>query len=327
MAKKKNFASMDRRGSTAAREAMAARYAGSVDPDSLPVAKIVHNPRNRRDPQEYADEKAHGMAKTMRYVGVLQPLGVVRRETWMHTYEAWVREHPKLAEQLGEAEWIVMWGNRRLAAARLAELDEVPVRVQDRVGERGHGHVSTLIENIHHRKLAPLSEAAEVQELVDDHGSKSEVADMLGKSNGWITQRLSLLNLLPELQSALQDRTLRLEHARALGAIPPERQQAAWEAGPPYRDPAKQKPKPASVPAPAEADGEHKPAAISTSGAAAPEAEFYAVKPEASNGERGTPSPALSAASMIPTDPGELAHVIKNQLGTDAVRELIRLLQ
>lgn len=339
---KKDFEKMDRNpGSTAARDAMAARYTRSADPISLPVASIAHNPRNRRSAAEYADAKAQGLASTIRVVGVLQALGVVRRAFWEQHYADWITAHPESVAELGAAEWVVMWGNRRLAAARIAGLGEVPVRVQDQIAERDSGggdtlHVAALIENIHQRKLEPLVEAADVRELVDLHGdrpgAKGAVAELLGKSGGWVTQRLNLLNLLPELQAALRSGDLHLEQARALGAIDPSRQMEAWQAGPPYRDPAK-KTKPPRGKAAVAVSKEPPPGdANQRNSAAAPTVDFYAVKPDASeNGDRAHASPSSGAATTtaprLPSAPSELAHAIKSQLGADAVRELIRLLQ
>ncbi|WP_442812665.1 hypothetical protein [Streptomyces sp. NBC_01343] len=62
------------------------------------------------------------------------------------------------------------------------------------------------------------------------HGSQRAVARALGKSGGWVTQRMALLKLTPNLKQAVEDKTLPVEVARRVGRMSSEQQQeaASW---------------------------------------------------------------------------------------------------
>lgn len=96
---------------------------------------------------------------------------------------------------------------------------------------------AVLVENIHRQALPPLREAAALQLLVERHGSQRKVAQRIGKSQGFISQRLALLTLPDALRTAVGDRTLTVESARRIAALPSEQQQRIAEAGPPYTIP------------------------------------------------------------------------------------------
>lgn len=199
----------------------------ATTPTTVPVNSIAHSPRNPRESYEDVAE----LAASMEQVGVLQPLGVVRHELYLARY-------PQYEGEIGTAHWVVIQGNRRLAAAEQAQLDEVPVVVQERLAREDTFDETTLIENVHRADLPPLREAALLQELVDKYGSGRKVAKAVGKTSGWVTQRLSLLKLVPELQALLSSRELSIVAGRELAQIPQSRQLAAYECGEPYRDPA-----------------------------------------------------------------------------------------
>lgn len=192
----------------------------------VPVSAIAHNPRNPRD--GYGD--IGELADSIQQVGVLQPLGVVSAELFLAHY-------PGHETGIGECRWVALAGNRRLAAAHRVGLAEVPVHVLDGLGEDAQLDEAPLIENIHREALPPLREAAALELLVQRHGSQRKAAARIGKSQGFISQRLALLRLPEELRAAVSDGTLTVEVARAIAALPAEVQQQIVDAGPPYRLP------------------------------------------------------------------------------------------
>ncbi|TLW89240.1 ParB/RepB/Spo0J family partition protein [Saccharomonospora piscinae] len=187
-------------------------------PATVPVTSIAHNPRNPRDDYDDVGE----LADSIREVGVLQPIGVVR-------YEVYLSHYPDHELEVGTCDWVALNGNRRLAAARRAGVDEIPVHVLDRLGREDHLDESVLIENIHREQLPPLREAQAIRLLVDRHGSQRAVAKRIGKSQGYISQRLSLLKLTPQLQDALRSGQMTVEDARRVAALPAEEQQESWQ--------------------------------------------------------------------------------------------------
>ncbi|MFE3992560.1 ParB/RepB/Spo0J family partition protein [Streptomyces goshikiensis] len=183
----------------------------------LPVEELAHNPFNPREELKDVAELADSLAAR----GVIQPLTVVTRA-------AFLAAHPGHESSLAAAGYVVVDGNRRLAAARLAGLDEVPVHMDDSLAEDADTLLeSALVAAIQHRDLEPLEEAQALQRLVEKYGSQRKVATALHKSSGWVTQRLALLKLTPELQQAVEEKTLPVEVARRVGQLPQQQQQSA----------------------------------------------------------------------------------------------------
>lgn len=187
-------------------------------PMTLSVDAIAFNPRNPRPDYDDVGE----LADSIREMGILQPLGVVR-------YEIFLTHYPEHEHAIGAHEWVVINGNRRLAAARIIDLAEVPVRGLDHLGRDSMLDEAVLVENIQRTALPPLREAEAIQLLVERHGSQAKVAKRLGKTGGFVSQRLALLHLVPELRDALRSGELRLEDARDLGRLPDAEQISAWQ--------------------------------------------------------------------------------------------------
>ncbi|MET9607296.1 ParB/RepB/Spo0J family partition protein [Streptomyces sp. NPDC006512] len=213
------------------RAASFARFAGqdapAAEPSSaaptgtlrVPLDALAHNPYNPREELKSVKDLADSLTSR----GVIQPLAAVTRQ-------AFLAAHPGHEEQIGQAAYIVVDGNRRLAAANLAGLDELPVHVDDSLAQDADTLLETaLIAAVQHENLDPLDEAKALQRLVDVHGSQRAVARALGKSSPWVTQRIALLKLTPELQEAVEDRTLPVEIARNVGQLPAQQQQSAAE--------------------------------------------------------------------------------------------------
>ncbi|WP_434600080.1 ParB/RepB/Spo0J family partition protein [Streptomyces sp. A5-4] len=214
------------------RAASFARYAGQSD-DPTPAAgsdnpatsprlsltRIAHNPFNPREELKAVEE----MADSLTARGVIQPLTVVTRA-------AFLGAHPGHEAALESAEFVVVDGNRRLAGATMAGLDDVPVHIDDSLAE----DADTLLESaltaaVQHENLDPLDEAKALQRLVEVHGSQRAVARALGKSSPWVTQRIALLKLTPELQQAVEAKSLPVEVARNVGQLPAQQQHHAAE--------------------------------------------------------------------------------------------------
>jgi len=89
-------------------------------------------------------------------------------------------------------------------------------------------HLLAVTENLDRADLNPVEEAAAYKGLLDAYGwNQRELADRVNKSQGYIAQRLSLLNLGAEAVNALNTQVINLTHARAIALVPPQLQQAA----------------------------------------------------------------------------------------------------
>ncbi|HSV69515.1 MAG TPA: ParB/RepB/Spo0J family partition protein [Methylibium sp.] len=112
----------------------------------------------------------------------------------------------------------IIAGERRVRAARLAGLDEVPVLVKDVPDEAAA--VMALIENMQREDLNPLEQAQGLKRLVDEFGLTHEAAaQAVGRSRSAASNLLRLLNLAEPVQQMLMAGDLDMGHARALLAL------------------------------------------------------------------------------------------------------------
>ena len=161
----------------------------------VPVGAINPNPRQPRT--EFSDESLAALARSIREVGVLQPVVVRERD--------------------GGYELVA--GERRLRAARLAGLATIPAVIRE--GDDTESLREALIENIHREDLAPLELAAAFQELLEDLGVTQEtVAERLGFSRAHIANTIRLLSLPADVQRLLAEGRIQAGHARALLGLP-----------------------------------------------------------------------------------------------------------
>ncbi len=161
----------------------------------VPVGAVAPNPRQ---PREHFDEESlTALARSVREVGVLQPI-VVRRKD--RGYE-------------------LVAGERRLRAARRAGLATIPAIIRE--SDDTEALREALIENIHRQDLSPLEQAAAFQELLEELGvSQEELAQRLSHSHSHVANTIRLLQLPGEVQRLLAEGGLSAGHARALLALP-----------------------------------------------------------------------------------------------------------
>ncbi|MFB7601124.1 ParB/RepB/Spo0J family partition protein [Streptomyces sp. NPDC056160] len=191
---------------------------GVSPPTSLPVARISPNPENPRTTLGNLSE----LAGSLKEHGQKQAITVMNRD-------AYLKANPDREKDLEpDTTHVVVDGSSRLAAAREAGLTHLHVMVDDEQGSDGDAILeSALVANIHRNDLDPLDEARALQRLLAIHGSQVKLAKRLRKSQGWVSQRLALLNLSPQLQAAVGAEPVEL--LRAVAKEPQERQEAALE--------------------------------------------------------------------------------------------------
>jgi ParB family transcriptional regulator, chromosome partitioning protein len=152
--------------------------AGSEDGRQIPLDRIVanpHQPRARFEGAELTD-----LAASISTHGVLQPV-VVRG--------------------LPNGDYQLVAGERRVRAARMAGLAQIPAVIREPTEEQMVE--LALIENLQREDLNPLEEALGFRLLIDRFGMPHEaVASRVGRSRAAVTNALRLLDLAPELQVA-----------------------------------------------------------------------------------------------------------------------------
>ncbi len=160
-----------------------------------------------------------------------QPRSVMHPEE-LQELTASVREHgvlQPLIVTLGDAEgcYVLIAGERRLHAARLAGLTSVPVIVRQATDLQRLE--LAIIENVQRSDLSALEEAEAYRQLAEDFDLSHEaIAAQVGKSRVSVTNTLRLLKLPDAVKNALIEGRISEGHARALLALPtPEAQSAA----------------------------------------------------------------------------------------------------
>ncbi|MFD7282325.1 ParB/RepB/Spo0J family partition protein [Streptomyces sp. NPDC059862] len=191
---------------------------GVAPPTELPTHRISLNPDNPRSSLGDLTDLA-GSLKTH---GQKQAITVMNRD-------AYIKANPEREADLEpDTTHVVIDGSSRLAAARDAGLPTVKVMVSDDQGTTSEELLeSALVANIHRQDLEELDEARALQRLLAIHGSQVALAKRLHRSQGWVSQRLALLNLTPELQARIGEEPIDL--LRAVGNKPAAQQETALQ--------------------------------------------------------------------------------------------------
>jgi ParB family chromosome partitioning protein len=159
-----------------------------------------HQPRGSIEDSGLAD-----LVASIKALGLIQPLIVTTSAVNQYTLIA---------------------GERRWRAARLAGLTHVQVIVKEATSLEMLE--MALVENIQRADLNPIEEAHAYRQLINDFGqTQSEVASRIGKSRSTVANIVRLLNLPPDIQTAVVQGKISGAHARALLPLPtPEAQTA-----------------------------------------------------------------------------------------------------
>lgn len=152
---------------------------------------------NKNQPRKKFDEDAlNELASSIKVHGVLQPILVVERD----------------------GRYLIVAGERRWRASKIAGLKEVPCLVADFTNNEIKE--ISIIENLQRKDLTPIEEAKAIKELIDEFGwTQDVVAERLGKSRPVISNTLRILTLQPEVIQMIEDGKLSAGHARSLVVI------------------------------------------------------------------------------------------------------------
>lgn len=133
-----------------------------------------------------------------------------------------IKEHgilqPLVVSKNAEGEYELIAGERRLRAAKMADLKNVPVIVRD--ADKQKKLELALIENIQRRDLNPMEECIAYKRLMDEFNmTQDDVSKKVGKSLAVIANALRLLGLPKEIQDALSQGKIDKTAARAIGGL------------------------------------------------------------------------------------------------------------
>ena len=163
----------------------------------LPARSIRPNPQQPR--KIFSQESLEELADSIRQHGILQPLSVRRVGTG---YE-------------------LIAGERRLRAAIRAGLGELPCIVMN-MDDRESGMVA-LVENLQRQELCYIDQARGISRVMTQWSmSQEQVAQLLGKSQSSVANKLRLLKHSDPVLELLREKGLTERHARALLRLPSE---------------------------------------------------------------------------------------------------------
>lgn len=158
----------------------------------VPISQIFPNPYQPR--KTFADEALADLCASIKEYGVLQPL---------------------LVSPADDGRYMLIAGERRLRASRLANLTEVPVIISDYTSQQ-IAEIA-LIENLQREDLHFLEEAEGYEQLMNEfHLTQEAMAARVGKKQSTIANKLRLLRLTAPVRKVLVEAGLSERHARAL---------------------------------------------------------------------------------------------------------------
>lgn len=179
---------------------------GSSSISEIELTKIVANPDQPR--RSFDEEAMQELADSIREHGVISPITL--------------RDN-------GDGTYMIIAGERRFRASKLAGLERIPAYIRTAKDEQVMEWA--LIENIQREDLDAIEIALAYQRLMDDYNLTQErMAERVGKKRATVANYLRLLKLPAEIQVGIKDRLIEMGHARAiLGTPSPERQLALYQ--------------------------------------------------------------------------------------------------
>lgn len=174
----------------------------------IEIEKIKPNPYQPR--RDFDAQELNSLSDSMKEYGMLQPLLVSKIE--------------KQVPSGTMVEYQLIAGERRLKAAGLAGLRQVPVIIK--APDESTKLELALIENVQRQNLNSLEEARAYKKLIDEFNlTQAQVAQKMGKSREAVANKIRLLDLPLEVQANVESGKISEGHAKVLLMVKnPERQ-------------------------------------------------------------------------------------------------------
>ncbi len=168
--------------------------------EDMPLNKILANPNQ---PRKNFDEQAlKELSDSIQKHGVIMPIVV---------------------NDNGDGTYMIIAGERRFRACKLAGRDSIPVVIR-KYSEREIKEIS-LIENLQREDLNPIEAATAMKQLMQEYKlTQDELAERIGKSRPAVANTLRLLNLTPDVMIMVAEGKLSAGHARTLVPLPSDAQ-------------------------------------------------------------------------------------------------------
>lgn len=180
--------------------------AGSSSINEIALVDIHPNPDQPR--RHFEEEALNELAMSIKEHGVISPI-TLRKE--------------------GHHSYMIIAGERRFRAAKMAGLNSIPAYIRTAKDEQVMEWA--LVENIQREDLDAIEIALAYQRLMDEyHLTQERMSERVGKKRATVANYLRLLKLPAEIQLGIKEKKIDMGHARAiLGSTSPEQQLSIYK--------------------------------------------------------------------------------------------------
>ncbi len=174
-------------------------FDNNIGSDGAQTLRISEVEPNKNQPRKsFNNETLKQLADSIREHGVLQPI---------------------IVRSIASGNYLIISGERRWRAAKMAGLSEIPVLIRDDITEEQAMQIA-MIENLQRENLNPIEEALGYKELIDRFGmTQDKLAQVLGKARSSVANSLGLLALPNGVQELLRNGSLSAGHCKALKKV------------------------------------------------------------------------------------------------------------
>ena len=174
-------------------------FDNNVGEEGVSTLRISEIEPNKNQPRKsFNNETLKQLADSITEHGVLQPL---------------------IVRSIASGNYMIIAGERRWRAAKMAGLSEIPVIIRDDLTDEQAMQIA-MIENLQRENLNPIEEALGYKELIDKFGmTQDKLAQVLGKARSSVANSLGLLALPNGVQELLRNGSLSAGHCKALKKV------------------------------------------------------------------------------------------------------------
>ncbi len=158
----------------------------------IKIEAIAINPKQPR--RDFDEQSLNELASSIRIHDIIQPITV---------------------SQISNGKYQLISGERRLRAARLAELKDIPAYIRQANDQQLLE--LALLENLQREDLNAIEVSLSFKRMMEELGyTQEQVAERMGKERSTVTNYIRLLKLPPDIQLAVRNGGISMGHARAL---------------------------------------------------------------------------------------------------------------
>lgn len=171
----------------------------NIGEEGISTLRISEIEPNKNQPRKsFNNETLKQLADSITEHGVLQPL---------------------IVRSIASGNYMIIAGERRWRAAKMAGLSEIPVIIRDDLSDEQTMQIA-MIENLQRENLNPIEEALGYKELIDKFDmTQDKLAQVLGKARSSVANSLGLLALPNGVQELLRNGSLSAGHCKALKKV------------------------------------------------------------------------------------------------------------